>query len=277
MAPSRIEMPVRIARLVECHRTAAAAVCSGDGGARGCRGHSSEVERESVMTAYMLFAGFGILIYTGVGVAERAVASFSGAHVAFGLRFAFFASLSMLLAAVILSYANRLLRKHSSNTDRASAWRKRIVVAALVFFAGGVAILMAATREPGGGAGRQPAAGEASIFLPNGSRAAVVGSESARALAAGRRLFHARGCVGCHRPDATGVGPTLHGLFGTPVQDPACGVAIVDESYLREAILNPAATVAVGFLPIMPTFAGQLTEEELQALIAYVKSLSVSD
>jgi cytochrome c oxidase subunit 2 len=49
----------------------------------------------------------------------------------------------------------------------------------------------------------------------------------------------------------------------------------VDESYLREAILNPSATVAVGFPPVMPTFAGQLTEEELQALIVYVKSLSV--
>jgi hypothetical protein len=68
----------------------------------------------------------------------------------------------------------------------------RIVVAALVFFAGGVAILSAATREPGDaltcagqcGAGSEPIAGEASIFLPNGSQAAVVGSESARALAA---------------------------------------------------------------------------------------------
>jgi cytochrome c oxidase subunit 2 len=47
----------------------------------------------------------------------------------------------------------------------------------------------------------------------------------------------------------------------------------VDESYLREAILNPPAAVPEGFLPIMPTFAGRLTEEELQALIAYLKSL----
>jgi len=59
------------------------------------------------------------------------------------------------------------------------------------------------------------------------------------------------------------------------LRDPTCGVAFVDESYLSEAILNPSATVAVGFLPIMPTFAGQLTEEELEALIVYLKSLSV--
>jgi cytochrome c1 len=56
---------------------------------------------------------------------------------------------------------------------------------------------------------------------------------------------------------------------------PVSGVAFVDESYLREAILNPSATVAMGFTPVMPTFAGQLTEQELQALIVYVASLSV--
>ena len=49
----------------------------------------------------------------------------------------------------------------------------------------------------------------------------------------------------------------------------------MDESYLREAILNPSAIVSVGFPPVMPTFAGQLTEEELEALIVYVKSLNV--
>jgi cytochrome c oxidase subunit II len=154
------------------------------------------------MTLYLLFAGVGILIYTGVAVAEAAVSGFSGARV---------------------------------------------------------------------GDASIPA--EASIILPNGSRAAVAVSESAGALA-GRTLFQERGCIGCHRSDGTGDGPTLHGLFGSPVQDPACGVVFVDESYLSEAILNPSATVAVGFPPIMPTFASQLTEEELQALIVYLKSLS---
>ena len=124
-------------------------------------------------------------------------------------------------------------------------------------------------------AGVELFAGEASINLPNGSQAAVVGSESARALAAGRTLFQERGCAGCHEPDKCGVGPTLHGLFGSTVQDPGGGATIVDESYLRVAILNPSATVAVGFEPLMPTFAGQLTEEELQALIVHLKSLSV--
>lgn len=209
------------------------------------------------MTLYMLFAGLGILIYTGVALPEAAVSGFSSSHVAFGLQFAFFASLSIFLAAVILFYANRLLRAHASSVDRASAWRGRVFIVTLVFLGCGVAILIAATREPGDSlactgrcrAGDEAIAAEASIISPNRSRAAAVGAESARALAAGTTLFQERGCVGCHRLDATGVGPSLHGLFGRPVQDPGCGATIVDESYLREAILNPSAMVAVGFRP----------------------------
>jgi mono/diheme cytochrome c family protein len=235
------------------------------------------------MTLYMLFAGLGLLIYSGVALAEAAVSGFSSAHLAFEFQFASFVSLSMFLAPVILFFANRLLREHSSSVHRASARRKRIVVATLVFFAGGVVVLIAATREPDDAltcagqctADREAIASEVSVVSANGYQPAVVSNESAQALAAGRTLFQTRGCVGCHRPEGTGVGPTLHGLFGSPVQDPGCGVAIVDESYIREAILNPSATVAVGFPPVMPTFAGQLTEEELQALIVYVKSLSL--
>jgi mono/diheme cytochrome c family protein len=225
------------------------------------------------MTSYMLFAGLGIVIYIGLAYAEAVFSGYSSPSFAF---------LSNVLAALFLFCAYRLLRKHSYSVGRTSAWRRRIVVAALVFFAGGLAILIAATREPGNvltctGQCRTEAEGivaEASIASPTESQDVMVRSESARALAAGRTLFHQRGCVGCHRPDATGIGPTLHGLFGSPIQDPACGVAIVDESYVREAILNPSATVAVGFAPVMPPFAGLLTEEELQALIEYLKSLS---
>ena len=48
---------------------------------------------------------------------------------------------------------------------------------------------------------------------------------------------------------------------------------VVDEAYVRESILNPAAKVTAGFQPIMPTFQGLVTEEELLELIEYVKSL----
>ena len=47
----------------------------------------------------------------------------------------------------------------------------------------------------------------------------------------------------------------------------------VDEAYVRESILNPSAKVTAGFQPIMPTFQGLVTEEQLLALVEYVKSL----
>lgn len=125
---------------------------------------------------------------------------------------------------------------------------------------------IAATREP---------SETLAIIASNRSPAVAVAARSARAQAAGENLFQQFGCIGCHRPDATGIGPALAGLFGRPVGEPSCGVLTVDVEYVREAILNPSAMVAVGFPSVMPTFAGRLTEEELQALVMYVKSLSV--
>jgi len=49
---------------------------------------------------------------------------------------------------------------------------------------------------------------------------------------------------------------------------------VADENYVRESILNPGAKVVSGFKPIMPTFQGQLSEEQLMALVEYVKSLA---
>jgi cytochrome c oxidase subunit 2 len=49
---------------------------------------------------------------------------------------------------------------------------------------------------------------------------------------------------------------------------------VADENYIRESILNPGAKIVSGFKPIMPTFQGQVSEENLMALVAYIKSLS---
>ena len=92
---------------------------------------------------------------------------------------------------------------------------------------------------------------------------------------AGEKLFRELGCIGCHYPDGKGIGPSLNGLFGSPVTEPGGGALTVDEEYVREAILNPSAAVAAGVAPVMATFAGRVTEEQLRALIAYVKSLSL--
>jgi len=90
----------------------------------------------------------------------------------------------------------------------------------------------------------------------------------------GAKLFADLACNTCHRPDAQGRGPVLEGLFGKTVQLQGGGTVTVDEAYIRESILTPSAKITAGFQPIMPTFQGLVTEEQLLALIEYVKSLS---
>jgi cytochrome c oxidase subunit 2 len=89
----------------------------------------------------------------------------------------------------------------------------------------------------------------------------------------GAKLFASLACNTCHRPDAQGRGPVLEGLFGKTVTLQSGERATVDEAYVRESILNPSAKIAAGFQPIMPTFQGLVTEDQLLQLIEYVKSL----
>jgi cytochrome c oxidase subunit 2 len=67
--------------------------------------------------------------------------------------------------------------------------------------------------------------------------------------------------------------PSLEGIFGKPVSLSNGSTVIADENYIRESILNPKAKVAQGYVPIMPSFAGMIGEEDMLDLIAYVKSL----
>ncbi len=95
-------------------------------------------------------------------------------------------------------------------------------------------------------------------------------------VAAGQELFTTTlGCASCHNADGSGGrGPALTNLFGKTVQLTGGGTVNADESYLRESILNPQAQLVMGYQPIMPTFKGQLSEEQLLNLISYIKSLS---
>ncbi len=90
---------------------------------------------------------------------------------------------------------------------------------------------------------------------------------------AGERLFVQHNCNTCHNPGSGARGPLLDGLFGTQVALTGGGAAVMDESYIRESILMPAAKVVAGYRPVMPTFQGQINEEGILQLIAYVKSL----
>jgi cytochrome c oxidase subunit 2 len=99
------------------------------------------------------------------------------------------------------------------------------------------------------------------------------GAEEGSLASAGQKLFADLACNTCHRPDAQGRGPVLQNLFGKTIETTAGERVVVDEAYIRESILNPQAKVTAGFQPIMPTFQGLVTEEQLLELIEYVKSL----
>lgn len=89
----------------------------------------------------------------------------------------------------------------------------------------------------------------------------------------GRKLFLKLRCISCHnarKPHA----PLLEDIYGKPVLLTGGGtVPAIDDAYLRESILDPRAKVVAGYQPIMPTFQGQVSEEEILQLIAFIKQL----
>lgn len=92
--------------------------------------------------------------------------------------------------------------------------------------------------------------------------------------AQGERLFRSYGCSGCHEPGGTVRAPSLDGVFGSPVPLSDGSVVTADERYIRDSILDPQAQVAAGYQPVMPTFAGQISEDDLAKLVAYIESIS---
>ena len=95
--------------------------------------------------------------------------------------------------------------------------------------------------------------------------------------AVGRGLYESLGCASCHGANAEGGrGPALNGLFGSKVTLNNGQTVTADESYIRESVLNPQAKVVTGFGPIMPSFQGQINEEQLLQVVAYMKSLSTT-
>jgi cytochrome c oxidase subunit II len=117
--------------------------------------------------------------------------------------------------------------------------------------------------------------GQVEVMEANAYQTWLSGGTAEGSLAStGERLFADLACNTCHRPDSRGRGPVLQNLYSHPVQLHDGTVVTADENYLRESILTPAAKVTAGFQPVMPAFQGLVSEEQLLALIEYVKSLS---
>jgi cytochrome c oxidase subunit 2 len=91
--------------------------------------------------------------------------------------------------------------------------------------------------------------------------------------AQGAQVFRRYGCSGCHDPGGTVRAPDLHGVFGSPVPLSDGRVIVADETYIRDSILDPKNQVAAGYAPVMPTFAGQIGEDDLAKLVAYIESI----
>jgi cytochrome c oxidase subunit 2 len=93
----------------------------------------------------------------------------------------------------------------------------------------------------------------------------------------GRQIFLQYRCLSCHSADPEARGPVLENLFGKKVALENNKQVTADYDYLREAIMHPSAHVVAGFRDIMPPFEGQLNEEQVIALIAYIQSLHTGD
>lgn len=92
-------------------------------------------------------------------------------------------------------------------------------------------------------------------------------------VAAGEKLFQQLACNSCHAGTPQARGPALTGLYGSTVHLSSGESVVADDAYIRESILNPKAKVVAGYQPLMPTFQGLVTEEQVLNLIAYIKSL----
>jgi cytochrome c oxidase subunit 2 len=95
--------------------------------------------------------------------------------------------------------------------------------------------------------------------------------------AGGKALFIRLGCSGCHGGSNIVRAPALDGLYGKRVALSDGTFRIVDERYLRDSILQPRAEIAAGYEPLMPSYEGKISEDEIVKIVAYLKSLGSTD
>jgi len=91
----------------------------------------------------------------------------------------------------------------------------------------------------------------------------------------GRDLFQNKlGCASCHAGGPQQRGAKLENAYGKDVKLVGGQTVRFDDEYIRNSILNPSSQIVEGYQPIMPTFKGQVNEQQLLSLVAYIKSLS---
>jgi cytochrome c oxidase subunit 2 len=119
--------------------------------------------------------------------------------------------------------------------------------------------------------------GTITALSPDDYKKWTQGSTSGTSLAQnGERLFASMGCNSCHSGNAAARGPNLAGVYGSKLQLANGSEVLVNEAYLRDAILNPSQHVTAGYAPIMPTYQGQISEDGLIDLVEYLKTLNTN-
>jgi cytochrome c oxidase subunit II len=116
--------------------------------------------------------------------------------------------------------------------------------------------------------------GWVTVMEPSEYAAWLSGSNAnANPLVEGEKLFADKACNTCHLADGKGRAPSLNGLYDAKVQLADGSTVLADDAYIRESILAPNAKIVAGYQPLMPSFQGQLTEEQILSLTGYIKSL----
>ena len=101
----------------------------------------------------------------------------------------------------------------------------------------------------------------------------TTGAPQETLAASGEKLFRELGCSGCHMGSTIVHAPRLEGLYGRHVPLQNGQFVSADDKYIRDSILLPLTQITAGYSPVMPTYQGRVTEEELFELVAYIKSL----
>jgi cytochrome c oxidase subunit II len=128
------------------------------------------------------------------------------------------------------------------------------------------------------GTGHSEMGGWVTVMEPAEYEQWLAGGKPGESLvAAGERMFQRLGCQACHLKEGSGRAPSLVGIYGKSVQLGTGQKVVADEGYIRESILNPQAKLVLGYPPIMPTFKGLVSEEQIQQLLAYIKSLRIEE
>ncbi|HEY4355365.1 MAG TPA: cytochrome c oxidase subunit II [Acidobacteriaceae bacterium] len=119
--------------------------------------------------------------------------------------------------------------------------------------------------------------GEVTVLTPADYEKWLQQSNSGMSLAQnGERLFASMGCNSCHSGNAAARGPSLAGVYGSKLTLTDGSQVLVNDAYLRDAILSPSQHITAGYAPLMPTYQGQISEDGLIDLVEYIKNMQTN-